>query len=82
MIRSPDLLGELSNGKTWNWLTVMQISKHHFDLSLIEFRDPLVLRYHTPLLRTPACYNGCEGQSSLEHTLDCKKGGLSIRGLW
>ena len=29
------------NGKTSNWLTVIQISKYHFDLSPIEFRDGL-----------------------------------------
>ena len=76
MIISPDLFRKPINGKTSNWLTIMQISKYHFDLSPIEFRDALQLRYHIPLLRMVACCNGCGAQSSLEHSLDCKKGGL------
>ena len=61
------------NGKTSNWLTIMQISKYHFDLSPIECRDALGLRYHRPLLRMSACCDGCGAQSSLEHALYCKK---------
>ena len=76
MIRSPHLLGELSNGKKSNWLIVMQISKYHFDLFPIEFKDALALRYHRPLLRMPVCCDGYGAQSSLEHPLNCKEGGL------
>ena len=64
------------NGKISNWLTVVQISKYQFDLSPIEFRDALALRYHRPLLRMSACCDCCGAQSSLGHTLDCKKRGL------
>ena len=46
-------------GKTSNWLTVVQISKYHFDLSPKEFRDALALRYQIPLLTMPACCDGC-----------------------
>ena len=35
-----------------------------------------MLRYHRPLLSMPTCCDGCRAQSSLEHALDCKKGGL------
>ena len=42
------------NGKTSNWFTVMPISRYHFNLSPIELRDDLALRYHRPLLRMPA----------------------------
>ena len=33
------------DGKTSNWLTVMPITRHHFDLSAVEFRDALAIRY-------------------------------------
>ena len=65
----------LSND-TSAWLTVMPIACHHFDLSPIEFRDALSLRYHRPLLKTPVHCDGCGEQFSFQHALDCKKGGL------
>ena len=52
---------------------------HHFDLSAIEFRDSLALRYHPPLLRLPALCDGCGCQFSNGHALDCRNGGLVIQ---
>ena len=49
---------------------------HHFDLSAVEFRDALALRYHRPLLRVPSQCDGCGAPFSLTHALDCRKGGL------
>ena len=66
-------------GKTSHWLTVMPIAKHHFDLSAAEFRDALSLRYCRPSLGLPAICDGCGAPFSLEHALDCKKGGLVIQ---
>ena len=66
-------------GKTSHWLTVMPIAKHHFDLSAAEFRDALSLRYCRPSLGLPAICDGCSAPFSLEHALDCKKGGLVIQ---
>ena len=66
-------------GKTSHWLTVMPIAKHHFDLSAVEFRDALSLRYCRPSLGLPANCDGCNAPFSLEHALDCKKGGLVIQ---
>ena len=40
-------------------LTVMPVAHHHFDLSSVEFRDALALRYHRPLLNMPAFCDGC-----------------------
>ena len=34
------------DGKTSVWPTAMPIACHHFDLSPVEFRDALSLRYH------------------------------------
>ena len=63
-------------GKTSSWLTALPIAHHHFDLSATEFRDALALRYNRPLLNMPANCDGCGAATSLEHALDCKKGGL------
>ena len=60
-------------GKTSSWLP---LAHHHFDLSATEFRDALLLRYNRPLLKLPANCDGCGAATSLEHALDCKKGGL------
>ena len=64
------------DGKTSAWLTVMPIACNHFDLSSVEFRDALSLRYHRPLLKTPGHCDGCGEEFSFQHALDCKKGGL------
>ena len=63
-------------GKTSSWLTALPIAHHHFDLSATEFRDVLALRYNRPLLKMPTNCDGCGAATSLEHALDCKKGGL------
>ena len=62
--------------KTSAWLTVMPIACNRFDLSSVEFRDALSLRYHRPLLKTPGHCDGCGEEFSFQHALDCKKGGL------
>ena len=64
------------DGKTSAWLTVMPIACNHFDLSSVEFRDALSLRYHRPLLKTPGHCDGCGEEFSFQHARDCKKGGL------
>jgi hypothetical protein len=64
--------------RTSAWLTVLPLAQHHFDLSEMEFRDALALRYHKPLLRAPAFCDGCSEPFSVRHALKCKKGGLII----
>ena len=64
------------DGKNSNWLSVMPIARHQFDLSAAEFRDALAIRYSRPLLRMPANCDGCGAPFDLTHALDCKKGGL------
>ena len=49
------------DGKTSNWLTVLPIVRHQFDLSAVEFCDALALHYCRPLLRMPANCDGCGG---------------------
>ena len=65
--------------KTSGWLTIMPLSCHHFDLSPNEFRDALCLRYNRSLVRMPMLCDGCENPSSVQHALDCRKGGLVIK---
>ena len=59
-----------------NWLTVLPVARHHFDLSTTKFSDTLALCHHQPSVRMPAHCDGCGATFSLEHALDCKKGGL------
>ena len=61
---------------TSGWLNVLPLVHHHFDLSAQQFRDALCLRYHHPLSLLPASCDGCGGDFSLTHALDCRKGGL------
>ena len=63
-------------GKCSNWLNVLRIDKFHFDLSPVEFRDALGLRYHRPLLRIP-CH--CGQTTNIDHALSCRRGGLVIQ---
>ena len=67
------------DGKTSIWLTVMPGAHHHFDLSSIEFRNALALRYHRPSINMPAFCDGCGSQSSMEHALDCRIRDLVIQ---
>ena len=61
---------------TSGWLNVLPLAHHHFDLSAQQFRDALCSRYHRPLSLMPAACDGCGGDFSLTHALDCRKGGL------
>ena len=59
-----------------SWLAVTPLERSQFDLSTQEFRDGLALRYKKPLLCSPPYCDGCGSAFSLEHALDCRKGGL------
>ena len=65
--------------KTSTWLTVLPVSHYHFDLSPSEFRDALAIRYHQPLTKLAADCDGCGGEFTPQHALDCRKGGLIIQ---
>ena len=63
-------------GKTGGWLTVMPTEKSGNLLSAQEFRDGLALRYSREPNDLPSICDGCGAKFSVEHALDCKRGGL------
>ena len=73
-------LKRITDGEASGWLTVLPLASEGFDLSGTQFRDQLALRYnHTPASFPKSC-DGCGEQFSVQHALDCKKGGLVKQG--
>eukprot|EP00923_Selenidium_pygospionis_P058524 GHVN01102707.1.p1 GENE.GHVN01102707.1~~GHVN01102707.1.p1 ORF type:complete len:143 (+),score=19.92 GHVN01102707.1:388-816(+) len=69
----------VANGKCSQWLTAPPATSHHFDLSPIEFRDAIGLRYKLPLPDLPTHCDGCGAECDTDHLLNCKVGGLVVR---
>lgn len=61
------------------WLNVLPVQRDNFNLSAVEFRDSLCLRYMKPLLNLPATCDGCGAPFTTSHAVDCRKGGLIIQ---
>ena len=57
-------------------LTALPIAAENFDLSEVEFRDALSVRYNKNFNAAPAFCDGCKSPFTLRHALACKKGGL------
>ena len=60
-------------------MTTFPLDRYHFDLAPTEFRDALALRYLCTPPGIPSWCDGCGESFSLQHGLDCPKGGLIIR---
>jgi len=57
------------------WLSMGSSRKEGFDLSAEMFRDRLDIRNGKELKGLPTVCDGCGARLSLEHALNCKKGG-------
>ena len=68
----------INEGSLSAWLTVLPIAAEKFDLSEVEFRDALSVRYNKNLIASPIFCDGCQSPFTLRHALACKKGGLLI----
>ena len=55
------------------WLTALPIAAENFDLSEVEFRDALSVRYNKNLIASPIFCDGCQSPFTLRHALACKK---------
>lgn len=63
------------DGRTSCWLTTLPLSHYHFNLSPVEFRDALSLRYG----KCPRAFHASAMVATLQHFLDCKRGVLVIQ---
>ena len=66
----------INEGSLSAWLTALAIAAENFDLSEVEFRDALSVRYNKNLIASPTFCDGCQSPFTLRHALACKKGGL------
>ena len=69
-----------ATSKTSGWLSVLPLQSDGFDLSSTQFRDQLAIRYHREPAGLHAECDGCGAPFSLQHGLDCMKGGLVKKG--
>ena len=61
------------------WLSILPSSNNRPSLSKMEFQDTLRMRYGLMPIRLPHLCDGCNDNFSLDHALNCRKGGLIIR---
>ena len=66
----------INEGSLSAWLTALPTAAENFDISEVEFRDGLSVRYNKNLNASPTFRDGCESPSTLRHALSCKTGGL------
>ena len=62
-----------------HWLTTIPLKRYYFDLAPVEFRDALALRYLRTPPGLPSWCDECGESFTLQHGLNCPKGGLIIR---
>ena len=72
-------LNRAKDFSTGPWLSSFPSVKNDTVLSPQEFRNGLAMRYNKPLLNLPGSCDGCGAAFSLDHGLNCAKGGNVIR---
>ena len=58
------------------WLSVIPLESNHFDMSAIEFRDALALRYGRLPVNLPSHCDADDNPFTVDHALNCARGGL------
>ena len=58
-----------------NWLNVLPLAEHGFNLNKREFRDALALRYNKQLRGLPS-HCPCGQKFTINHAMNCKRGGF------
>ena len=72
-------LSRVVKGNASGWLTVLPLRQEGYDLTSTQFRDQLAIRYGHEPSHMPSLCDGCGASFTLQHALDCPKGGL-IKG--
>ena len=73
-------LSRIVKGNASGWLTVLPLRQEGYDLTSTQFRDQLAIRYGHEPSHLPSHCDGCGASFTLQHALDCPKGGLIKRG--
>ena len=74
------VIERIVKGKASSWLSMMPIVRDGYDLTAQQFRDQLALRYgKKPVGLCDKC-DGCGAPFSVQHGLNCLKGGLVKKG--
>ena len=73
-------LSRIVKGNASGWLTVLPLRQEGYDLTSTQFRDQLAIRYGHEPSHLPSNCDGCGASFTLQHALDCPKGGLIKRG--
>ena len=69
-----------STNNVSGWLSLLLFESDGFELSTMQFSDQLAICYHHKPAGLPAESDGCKAPFSLQHGLDCMKGGLVKKG--
>ena len=69
-------LKRIAENKCSTWLSIYPTNDNFFAMSPDEFRDALAIRYHIRPKGFPAICDGCGEDFTMNHALNCKKGGL------
>ena len=79
-VASQRTLKRIVKGEASGWLTVLPLQADGYDMTTTQFYNQLVIRYHHEPASLPTTCVGCGAPFSLQHGLDCAKGGLVKEG--